>query len=811
MKIISSRFSIPKSNDIHGDWNFIYTSDVKSISNNIVLIVVFITGFCVLVIEITALRVLSPYFGNTIFSATSVISVILAALSFGYYFGGRYADKYPYEKVFYSLIFASGLLTLVSQFLASVVLPQFAYRVDLKFGPLISSFLLFALPAYVLGMLSPFAIKLQEKLHPKDGIGTLAGNIFFASTVGSILGSFMTGFYLIPNFGISTIVLSVGVVLSVLGLLGLASGMIKKKTLSVLIIIFALGFSITLTFTQSFSNPDILYSEDGVYEKLVIIDSELDGRPARRFFQDRTSSSALYTDTDELAYDYTKYYSVYKTVKPEIDTALVLGGGAYTVPKILLNDNENLTVDVVEIEPSLFEISQKYFGVPNDGRITNLVQDGRRYLHDTDRTYDLIFSDVYFSIASVPTHFTTVEFFEQAKNRLTEDGVFIANIIGQVSRKSPNFLMSEIKTFQTAFPNSHFFAVNSPFSLNQQNVIFVGARDGVEIDYSRFPVDRGIVLTDHELDVSRYNLSDQLLFTDNYAPIEGLSVDLINTIGKDFDTKISGDEALALIEGQLAYSPRSIGTKGHSLVSEFIQKEVSLYADEIELQKWTQGSYEFTNIVTRFNKDASRRIILGTHYDPKRFADRDKDISKRNLEVPGANDSASGTALLIEIARILHLDQSLSDVGVDIVFFDGEEGLTDFDGSSWRPEGSVYFGGHITEFYPKDLPESGIVVDMVCDRDLELPIEKNSYEANQQLLEEIYSIGIRNYPDVFLAESQFTIHDDHVALIDAGIPSILLIDFNYPYFHTTKDTTDKCSSESLETVGDVLLTYLRSL
>lgn len=179
--------------------------------------VVFLTGACVLVIEVVATRILSPYFGNTIFTVSSVISIVLAALSVGYYAGGKLADAYPTEKVFYSIIFMSGLGVVFLHLLTMYLLPLIGYKLSIISGPIVSAMLLFFLPSLLLGTLSPFAIKLQEKNFPQKGIGSISGEMFFWSTLGSIFGSLFTGFVLIPKFGISQIVISVAIVLIVLG------------------------------------------------------------------------------------------------------------------------------------------------------------------------------------------------------------------------------------------------------------------------------------------------------------------------------------------------------------------------------------------------------------------------------------------------------------------------------------------------------------------------------------------------------------------------------------------------------------------
>jgi MFS family permease len=191
--------------------------------------VVFLTGACVLIIEVLATRILASYYGNTIFTMSSVISIVLAALSVGYYFGGKIADRYPSEKVFYSIILISGISVIFLYFSVLFLLPLIGYKLSIVSGPIISAVVLFFLPSLLLGTLSPFAIKLQQKYFPEKGMGSITGEIFFWSTLGSIFGSLFTGFVLIALFGINQIVLAVAVVLIILGSFPLLKGDQKKN------------------------------------------------------------------------------------------------------------------------------------------------------------------------------------------------------------------------------------------------------------------------------------------------------------------------------------------------------------------------------------------------------------------------------------------------------------------------------------------------------------------------------------------------------------------------------------------------------
>src|SRR3989344_1296054 len=522
----------------------------KNVEDIFLLVSVFITGSAVLIVEVVAIRILSPYYGNTIYTASSVIGTVLAALSLGYYFGGVLSDKYPYHKVFYSIIFISGLLVIFVHLLNVSMLPVFSLFFSIKTGPLISSLCIFFVPAFFLGTLSPFAIKLHRVKSAKSGvaleaqqfnvvnkkeglplqagdqIGRRSGEVFFWSTLGSIAGSLASGFILIPFLGIHAIIIGTGLFLMLWGFCGFAFFRPKKTT----IIIMAL-FLIYAIFLAWFYLPQkpvgVLYQKDGVYEKIRISEGDWKGREARFIFQDMSYSAAMYLDSDELVYDYTKYYVLYKLFNPEPKNALVLGGGAYSIPKAFLDEPSNMQVDVVEIEPELLELSKIYFRFQDNPRMQNHIEDGRRFLTLNPQKYDIIFSDVYYSLFSVPMHFTTKEFFDLAKSRLQQKGVFIGNFGGSLYGDQASLVVSEMKTFKESFPNSYFFAVNSPDFPKIQNVIFLGINDEKKLDFTAKEIVKNSneiinMLPQKNIDLAKLDFSKAQKLTDNFAPIEHL-------------------------------------------------------------------------------------------------------------------------------------------------------------------------------------------------------------------------------------------------------------------------------------------------
>lgn len=209
------------------------------------------------------------------------------------------------------------------------------------------------------------------------------------------------------------------------------------------------------------------------------------------------------------------------------------------------------------------------------------------------------------------------------------------------------------------------------------------------------------------------------------------------------------------------------------------------------------------NIVCRFRPAAKRRLLLMAHWDCRPFADMERDKTLRQRPVPGANDAGSGVAVLLELARCLKMKAPA--MGVDIVLVDGED---------FGPQGHLeeYFLGSraYAASLAAPLPEAGVLLDMVGDRDLRIPWEPYSRQAAPELMERVWSLaeGL-GYGQVFVNEPGPAVQDDHLQLIRRGVPMIDLIDFDYPRWHTTRDTPEACSAASLEAVGRVVEALIR--
>jgi Zn-dependent M28 family amino/carboxypeptidase len=255
-----------------------------------------------------------------------------------------------------------------------------------------------------------------------------------------------------------------------------------------------------------------------------------------------------------------------------------------------------------------------------------------------------------------------------------------------------------------------------------------------------------------------------------------------------------GQRAYADVQIQVAFGPRIPGSDGHAKVQEWMRAELVKAGWQVEIQESEAMGHPVENIVaTRGNEDP--QIIIGAHYDSRMFADHDPDPANHSQPVPGANDGASGAAVLLELARVLPDDS----IPVWLVFFDAED--------NGRIEGWDWILGS-REFVRNNpvMPRAVVIVDMIGDADLNIYKERNS---NPAITDEIWDVaqGL-GYENVFLPEYKFSMLDDHTPFLEAGIPAVDIIDFDYPYYHTVEDTPDKISAESLQAVGETLRTWV---
>lgn len=488
---------------------------------------VFLTGAAVLILEVTAVRVLSPYYGSSLYVFSSVLTVVLAALSIGYWYGGKRADKEQSLDSLYTIITISGLVVLGLLLASMVLLPEIGPFLSVTVGPLIFSLVLFFAPAFLLGIVSPYIIKLQSIHSPAEKIGEVVGNTFFWGTMGSIVGSLATGFWLIPTLGIQQTLTLVSVALISLGLVTplFLNRPLRKNFIAKIVFVALIIGGIIYAFDTS-TNSGVVYKGDGLYSAIKIQDLTLNERPVRLLLRDTNNSSAIFHDSNDLVFAYTQFAELYPVLKPNTKDILVLGGGAYTIPRTLTEKDPALSVDVVEIEPILFDLAQKYFDLRDTSRITNYSMDARVFLSQANEQYDLIFSDTFGTDLAAPFHLTTHEFYELAKKSLADEGIFILNYVGKPEAPTPSLTGSIIKTILATFPNTRAFGLENEEPTNLQNIMFISRNGESVIDVSDATVTNlngeEKVIAELELPLNNYLLEDEILLTDDRAPVEYL-------------------------------------------------------------------------------------------------------------------------------------------------------------------------------------------------------------------------------------------------------------------------------------------------
>ncbi len=269
----------------------------------------------------------------------------------------------------------------------------------------------------------------------------------------------------------------------------------------------------------------------------------------------------------------------------------------------------------------------------------------------------------------------------------------------------------------------------------------------------------------------------------------------ISPIATPAPSIFDGNAAYQYVIAQVGFGARPTGSVALQRTGDYIIVQLESFGWQVETQEFDYKNTHARNIIAK--RGSGPIIIIGAHYDTRKRADQDPDPVKRDQPVMGADDGASGAAVLLELARTLNVDKAKREVWLS--FFDAEDN-GELDGWDWGV-GSTYLADHLTVS-----PTAMILLDMIGDTDQNIYWEENSDQAMNQSIWDI--AASLNYSQSFIAQPRWTMIDDHLAFIRHGIPSVDLIDFDYPYWHTTQDTADKVSPISLERVGRTLTAWL---
>jgi spermidine synthase len=439
---------------------------------------VFVCGALVMIYEIIGSRLLSPYLGASTYVWTSLIGVILGALSLGYWLGGLIADKKPDLKILASVIFFAGGIVSATILLKDLILSfiaQMPFGLEVK--SVVAALLLFAPASVLLGFVTPYAVKL--KMSALADSGKTVGRLYALSTVGSILGTFLAGFFLIPFVGSEKTLYLIGATLIGLSI-ALAPFALTAKNIAVLIL-FVMGIFVSELKVYFLRQTNDLHDIDTEYSRVQVfqtVEPETK-KPIRAMAIDPFfTQSAMFLDSDELVLEYAQYYHLLRHFKPDFRNTLLIGGAGYTFPRDYLAKYPNAKIEVVEIDPQMTEIARRFFRLQDNPRLKITHQDGRIHLNQTaSDQYDLVLMDAFSSLFTVPFQLTTVEAVSQISRVLKDDGVVIFNLGGAIKGDASRFLQAELKTYRQVFPKVYLFKINADFTDDRlQNMIIIACK-----------------------------------------------------------------------------------------------------------------------------------------------------------------------------------------------------------------------------------------------------------------------------------------------------------------------------------------------
>lgn len=489
-------------------------SSIRTVKFWQLAVLVFVCGASVMALELVSSRILTPVFGSTTYMWGSLIGVVLTGLSLGYFYGGRVADKNPTLFKFSAIIFSAGLYVIFIPYIAPLVISLYNPIPLNSLTVLLSTFTLLTIPSFLLGIVSPYSVKLGTTALSK--VGSVTGNLYFLSTAGSIVGTFLAVFGLIPFFEVNTIIFSLGVSLLLVSLIGLS-----KFPMLLIVFVGILVFLPTSVVAGTISHSGILvYEKETPYSHLDVVDS----KQMRSMYLNGMLHSRMNLDRpEELVVEYTKYFHAGKVFNPDFQKVLFIGGGGFSGPKNFLATYPNTQIDVVEIDPDIISAAKNYFKVSENPRLRIFNEDARSFLANTDEKYDLIILDA-FSKYYVPFHLMTLEYFETLEDRLESDGVIVSNLIGTTKGDTSNLVRSVYKTMDQVFPTVYAFKTRGYDSISVQNIMFVTSKSNLNFN-DAFEKNQDVPYRNKFLDNylgSQMETNDVFVLTDQFAPVEHL-------------------------------------------------------------------------------------------------------------------------------------------------------------------------------------------------------------------------------------------------------------------------------------------------
>jgi spermidine synthase len=476
---------------------------------------VFLTGASVMVIELLGTRLIAPFYGASLYVWSSLISVTMIALAIGYFVGGRWADSA--KRTGLSLIIAlSGLFTLLIPWATRSVLLA-TDPLGLRGGAFVSALVLFSPSLTMLGMVSPFAIKLATARL--EGIGSSSGSIYAVSTVGSVIGTLLLGFFLFPWVGSRQILVSLGFVLLVLAIaVAIYEQKYFSRTIAVLpcMLLAVLGLCLLPKIVGAgHVDPSgrfsVLSEHESLYGFVRVIDDKK--RDLRMLTADASMIGAANIPDGVNRLMYQDIVALIPAIKPTIKKALLIGQGAGHMA-MTLRDRYGIVTDTLEIDPAVAEAASKHFGFKSNGLA--IVGDARYEIRHLKGPYDLVIHDC-FTGGSEPSHLLTVETLQQIKSLLSPEGIMALNFVAFGKGQGQQALASVSKTVAQVFSNQSLFISEPGEDFN--DFIFLAGNQPVDLASKSLSYEQADWLNKRKYPL---DASNGIILTDNLNPLEHL-------------------------------------------------------------------------------------------------------------------------------------------------------------------------------------------------------------------------------------------------------------------------------------------------
>lgn len=488
---------------------------MKNLKKYIPELSAFFWGAIVMIFEILGSRMVGPYIGTSLFVWTSLIAIILGALSLWYYRWWKLADKDASLEII-SLLFMVSSLGFLSLFLVKdfFLLAVSSNLNDIRMSSIIAALVLFSPISFFLGMISPIAVKI--KMTKLSSGGETLGRVGSIGTLGSIIGTLAAWFFLIPFFWVDLLLLF-------LWILSLCISYINEPKKHLLFQGCIWVLLCTWIFVETLQTQDFkkngFETFDTSYSHISIEDS-IDHNTLKNIRVlkiDNTMHAGMYRESDELLFEYTKYYHLFSVFLPEAKNVVMFGWAAYSFPKSFLSYYPEKHLEVVEIDSKITDIAKSHFWLKDDKNLTITHQDARVFLNTTKNTYDAILWDAFWSFYSIPYQLTTLETVKKKYDILNKDGIVILNMIGALKWEKSRFIQAEYKTYQQIFPEVFVIPVETSDVYEVQNIMLIAAKDMEALN-----LNTGVPFYREWLQKKIYlSLDDNTkVLTDNYAPVD---------------------------------------------------------------------------------------------------------------------------------------------------------------------------------------------------------------------------------------------------------------------------------------------------